>query len=102
MSNEQCSKKSNLYLLVASSEQASYCALSDMPKSEKLTMSSMMMRVDCGSNVMLVTSPSLLHDVVQTSNWIGSTGGGTAKTTHTGDLHMLLETHNKQTLLLMK
>ena len=39
---------------------------------------------------------------MQTTNEIGNTGGGTAKTTHTGDLHMLLKTVDKKLPLTTK
>ena len=84
------------------SEQNSYLTLSTAPKHEKLTTSSIITRVDGGSNVTLVTSPSLLHNVMQTTNEIGNTGGGTAKTTHSGDLHMLLKTVDKKVPLTTK
>ena len=73
-----------------------------MPKYEKLTTSSIKMRVDSGSNFIIVAHPSLIHNVTQTSNKAGNTGGGTAKTAHTEDRHMLLMTHNKKIILVMK
>ena len=54
------------------------------------------MHVDDGSNVTLVASPALLHNVIQTNKKVGNAGRGTAKTTHTGDVHMFLATHNKK------
>ena len=61
-----------------------------------------MTHVDEGSNVILVTSPSLLHNVIKTTNEVGNTGGGAASTTHTGELHMLLDTPTKTILLIIK
>ena len=60
------------------------------------------MYVDGGSNVMLVASPSLLHNLIQTNNKVCNTGGDASKNTHTGYLYMLLATHNKTLLLIMK
>ena len=60
------------------------------------------MHVDGGSNVMIVASTSLLHNAMQTTNEVGNTRGGTAKTTHAGDMHMLLESVDKQVLIKMK
>ena len=60
------------------------------------------MHVAGRSNVIIVTSPPLLHNFVQTTNGVGNTGGGTAKTTHVGDPRMLLETVDKQVILIMK
>ena len=60
------------------------------------------MRVDGGSNVTLVTYSSLFHNAKQTNNKIGNTGEGTAKTTHTEDLSMMLATDNEKILLNMK
>ena len=59
----------------------------------------MLMHAGSGSNVVLVASPSLLHNVKQTSSKVGNAGGGANKTTHAGDLRMLLETHDRKTLL---
>ena len=73
-----------------------------MPESEKLTKSLIIISVDGSSKVMIVASTSLIHSFMQTSNNVGDTGGGSAKTTHTVDLHMLLETHNYKMLLAMK
>ena len=56
----------------------------------------MIMRVDGGSNVMLVASPSFLHNVAQTTNEVGNTRRGTSKTTHAGYLRMLLKTFDKK------
>ena len=53
------------------------------------------MHMNCGSNIMLVTSPSLLHNSIQTGSKVGNTGRGAAKNTRIGYLHMILETHNK-------
>ena len=60
------------------------------------------MHADGGSNVILVTSPSLLHNVIKTTNKICNTGGSTASISHTGELHMLLDTPNKKILMSMK
>ena len=60
------------------------------------------MYFDAGSNVTLVASNPLLHNVMQTNNEVGNIGRGTAKTTHIGGLHMLLETIYKQLLLIVK
>ena len=67
------SKKPNLYSCVTSSEQASYCALSDLPKSTNLITSSMRMQVDGRSNFTLVACPSSLHNVIQNNNEVGNT-----------------------------
>ena len=56
----------------------------------------MLNHMDGGSNATLVSYPSLLQNVKQTNNKAGSAREGTAKTTHTGDLHMPLETDNKK------
>ena len=74
----------------------------DFPKSETSTASSKIARVDGGSNVIIVECLFSLHNVKQTSNKEGRTRGGAAKTTHAGDLHMLLETDSKKALLIMK
>ena len=62
----------------------------------------MIVRVDGGSNKVLVTSSSLIHDSVQTKNEVGTTGGGITQTNHAGDLHMTLEDVDKSALLTMK
>ena len=71
---DQLAIKSNLHSFVASSEQDLHHTLSAAPKHAKLTTCSMIMRVDCGSNAMLVISPSSLHNVMKTTNEVGNTG----------------------------
>ena len=62
----------------------------------------MKIHMDGSSNVTLVTSPYFLYDGKQTSDKMGNAGGVTAKATHVGDLNMLLESSNRQILLIMK
>ena len=99
--SDQNSIKPELQSYVALSEKASCCALKAAPKSKNLPMSSVITRVDSGSNVILVTSPSFLYNVTQTTIEVGITEGGTAQTAHVGDLHMTLEDNNT-VLLTMK
>ena len=49
------------------------------------------MCVDGGSDIILVTSISFLHNFMQTTNEVGNTGRAD-KTTHAVDLHTFLET----------
>ena len=67
-----------------------------------MNCASIMMHVDVGSNVILVTSPSLLHNVIKTTNKVSNTGGGTVCTTHIDKLRMLLDTPTNTILLIIK
>ena len=89
---------------VASSEESSFYSTKDMSNSSsKFNVSRILSHVDSGSNVMLVTSPAMLHNVTSCDKTVGNTGGGNVATTHIGELHLLLETSlNKKLLVIMK
>ena len=66
-------------------------------------MSTILSHVDSGSNVLLVTSPDMLHNAMPCDKTVGNAGGGNTSTTHIGELHLLLETSlNKNLLVTMK